>query len=182
MRLCFQKPVGEIGPQVSCHLLALFSQVGSSPTEMHCLRLVWEIRPWKAYCLQTVLLSWQQYYGPKLPEAHAGNQVPKLPLLAGSVLQAGQKSHRTALSEAHVGNQALVCPLPAGSVLLSWQQLPWLPEAYTPTQVDPRALLPGGHQTIQAPWPCCPIGALNLLNSARNLPPHTQVNPRLQSC
>jgi hypothetical protein len=57
-------------------------------------------------------------------------------------------------------------------------QQSWLLEAQALTQVDPGPPLTGGHQTIHANWPCCPM-ALNLLHNARSLPPHTHMNSRV---
>jgi hypothetical protein len=49
--------------------------------------------------------------------------------------------------------------------LLSWKPTP---NASRP----PSPLLSYGHNAIQAHWLCCSTGTLNLLLSARNLPPH----------
>jgi hypothetical protein len=76
----------------------------------------------------------QQSHRTELPEACAGNQTPKLPPPTGLVHR--QQCHRTVCPEDHGGNQALECQLPAGFVVLTQQQLLWLLEAHTPTQVD----------------------------------------------
>jgi hypothetical protein len=55
----------------------------------------------------SVLLSWQQHHGTKLPEANEGNKAPKLLLPAALAFPSKQQSHRTVIHEAYVGNQAL---------------------------------------------------------------------------
>jgi hypothetical protein len=57
---------------------------------------------------------------------------------------------------------------------VSWKPMPQC-------KWTPGSLLPCGHQTIKACWLCCPTGTLSLLLSARRLPPHIQVNLRLQA-
>jgi hypothetical protein len=55
------------------------------------------------------------------------------------------------------------------------------PGSPCPMQVDTRASAVCGPQIIQVYWLCCTTGTLNLLHSARSLPPHIQVNTRLRA-
>jgi hypothetical protein len=66
----------------------------------------------------------------------------------------------------------LVPPVPAADVMA--------PGNPFPNSSRPRGLAACGHQTIHL-LVCCHMDTLNLLLSARSLPPHTQVNPRLHA-
>jgi hypothetical protein len=147
-------------------------QCTSSPRSM------WEIRPQNLCCLPAVF-SWASSSTTRLSFLNLWGKLGPKTLTThrlGSPEQAGSATELYSLKPLW----EIKCPNSCCSKTLLSRAYSSCHDSWKPTpqfKYISRHLLLSGHQVNQAHWSCCPTGMLKVQQSARSLPPHTQIIP-----